>query len=331
MINRITIRFARLEEGAEFDPVMDFIGSNFSWLPERCDASVWARHELHYYYKTDDQESLQSKNTLVSSVQEAFKDGQMGFKLAGIGDDPCPDEEVGHAHAMLSDGLPDGKVINDSFSTCAPHVKASLFRIYKYDQEFRSFIRLSIVLICVFIGLCFLSINLYMHGRYILGTLAALPLLLIGKLSLKLIVMLPLGLKMAKEFYYNALLTPAIIIKDDPIRLACLANMSNGLGDESFGLKIIEVAAIPEHKIERGEMVPCVSTFQAGEHVERWSDFNPKPISWGTGDRSEIQRCAKKIDSEEIEKLKRLLKTITPMEKVDQLVIYDKDLNKIPD
>jgi hypothetical protein len=207
----------------------------------------------------------------------------------------------------MPDDLPDGEIVNGSFSTNAPHVQASSWRILRYDREFRDVVRSALIIVLIEAALVGGAVWLFATGHWILGSLAALLALPLLKTAIVVSVYLPRGLMMVKSMYRNALLTPGIVISANPVRLACLAAMGNGMGGDFWGLKVIETGVIPLHAGKVGEVVPCVSVFDSGEEIERWADFTPRPISWGTADPAEVRRCLAKLDQDELKRAKELV------------------------
>lgn len=203
--------------------------------------------------------------------------------------------------------LPDGEIVNDSFSTNAPHVQASAWRILRYDREFRAMAGSALVLVLIEGALLAGAVVLFLTGHWILGSLAALLALPLLKTAIIVSIYMPKGLMMVKSMYRNALLTPGIVVSANPLRLACLAAMGNGMGGDFWGLKVIETGDIPLHDGRVGEVVPCVSVFESGDEVERWADFTPRPISWGTADPAEVRRCLAKLDQDELKRAKELV------------------------
>ena len=66
-----------------------------------------------------------------------------------------------------------------------------------------------------------------------------------------------------------------------------------------WGLKRLKIRELPLQKIKVGEVFPCVSTFTPGAHPAHYADFNPRPISWGTGDALTVRFLLEKLGSEE--------------------------------
>lgn len=196
----------------------------------------------------------------------------------------------------IKNSVPDGEIVNDSYSTSAPHVKASFLRILKYDNDWRGSFKFAVALIAIVLFFIVLSLYLFIHGRYIWGSLLALPVLFFGKSAFLMLFMLPMMISRMKQTYFSALLTAGVIVSVKPLRIACLVNIGNGSGKTFYGLKIIEIDELPEHKVQLNEFIPCVSTFESGENLFRWKDFTPSPISWGTSSAEDILRCKKKID-----------------------------------
>ncbi|GDY11757.1 hypothetical protein LBMAG53_06350 [Planctomycetota bacterium] len=202
---------------------------------------------------------------------------------------------------------PDGAVINESYSTNAPHVKASLWRLMKHDDDLRLWSNL--ILIAGF-GVFFLSVwgaRLISQDQVLWGgILLALGIALLVFLLYFSILFLR-ALHMTRVMFYNALLSPAMIISLDPLKLACVAEMGNGRDGDYWGWKMREVKDLPGHHRQLHEIIPCVSVFRDGPG-DHHADFDPRPICWGTSDKKEVERCLQKTDREALEQLQMLIR-----------------------
>ena len=225
----------------------------------------------------------------------------------------------------------DGEVINDSFSTCAPHVNASMARILKYDDEFRGNVIMIIIILLIATSVVTLSIILFIYGHWILGTILLIPVVLARNIIFNLLYNFPLIFKRTKQFYHSGLLTPGIIIDVNPVKLLCLAEMGNGMGFECYGLKMIKIKQLPSHAGQINEEIPCVSVFQEGESYKLWGDFDPKPISWGTDDVDILKKCIEKIGREQFKILQNLIAKNLFLDENNKLILFDKELNIIDD
>lgn len=225
--------------------------------------------------------------------------------------------------------LPDGDIRNDSFSTNAPHVRLEFRRLLRYDQEMRGMVRFLFVLVAIFAVLLAGDIALFATGHWIWGLLLAPLVWFSGKFAW-MIRLLPQMKEGVSQLFQNALLTPGIIEKVDPLTILCLAPMSTGMGPPYWGVKRRRISALPFHTIRKGEVFPCVSGFQDGDATDHWSDFDARPIAWGTSDELKIKDLQMKLDAESAAHLQRLMRTGPLPKEPDKVLILDEHLAPLP-
>lgn len=132
-------------------------------------------------------------------------------------------------------------------------------------------------------------------GHWIVGIVAAI-------ISLVLLFLLLLYRGLIKGgAYENGLLVPGMVSSVQPLELIALADMRS---DETtytapqWGCKKIEPEALPLHRLQVGEKVPCVAMFgMAGNGLR--NNFEPRPVSWATADSRDIEQAIRAIDDEE--------------------------------
>lgn len=140
-----------------------------------------------------------------------------------------------------------------------------------------------------------------------------------------------------KEIAYSTgLIVPAIITNTSPIELIALADMSTAEEQEPiYGCLKMQVGSLPNHKIEVGEKVPCVSLFGVASQGYR-RHFQPRPVCWGFKDPKVITAVIQSIsDSQDnanvtdewqtLGLLQEQMKAATP----DEVVFFDKELQKV--
>ncbi|GMV81163.1 MAG: hypothetical protein AMXMBFR7_23470 [Planctomycetota bacterium] len=227
---------------------------------------------------------------------------------------------------------PDGKVLNGSFSTSAPNVRPSYLRYLWYHPDL--LILLKCFLICTPLAAGIIYLGVWMST----STLTGLPKIgwlcwalggVVGLIGFGALGFLFWLLPRLADIYENALLTPGVIASTEPFYLLVLANMNTGLGPDCWGLKRWPVSALPCHEHRIGARVPCVAGFQEGEHLERWGDFSPVPIAYGTGDVATIEELTKKIGAESFDRLELCIRKGVVPEKDGELLFLDKDLQVI--
>ncbi len=261
----------------------------FGIMPLVTEALNSGLNDLSSLYPDESERDKRLHTRLMQHAQDAYK-------RQAISSWNCPSED---ALNPSKTSMPDGDIINNSFSTNAPKIRASFLRILKYDRSLASAFKGACVIFLIAsaaIGGC---IWLYATGHWVWGTLLAIILFLFKQVIGMVFLGVCLAPRRIKQMYGNALLSPALIISEKPLRCLCTANLSNGMGEDYVGVKIIEPSQLPISTIKIGRAIPCVSTFEDGEHDDRWDDFSPSPIEWGTGDKNEVKRCMEKLDEDD--------------------------------
>ncbi len=114
-----------------------------------------------------------------------------------------------------------------------------------------------------------------------------------------------------KEGFEKGLLTPGVIVDTDPVQIVVMAPLawSPAAPNRGLALKLLMPKRLPVHDHRLGERVPCFSTFRRPEGSSHyWKNFDPDPISWGTGEQQEIERCTAKIDPADFALLEKKVK-----------------------
>lgn len=129
---------------------------------------------------------------------------------------------------------------------------------------------------------------------------------------LLLVLLLPLSAMLwwisrrVAEIYQHAALTPGMIVSRAPLEYISLANMDTGAGVDAYAVKRIAIPRLPCHSEEVGSMFPCVSGFQDGSMRNRWGDFDPQPLSLGTGNIKLIEARRTKLGDEAFAQLREV-------------------------
>ena len=84
--------------------------------------------------------------------------------------------------------------------------------------------------------------------------------------------------------YQNAALTAGMVVSLKPLEFISLADMDSGVGESAYAIKRVAIHRLPCHQEVVGSQFPCVSGFRDGATPTRWGDFDPQPLSFGTGD-----------------------------------------------
>lgn len=222
----------------------------------------------------------------------------------------------------------DSEIVNRSYSTRAPKIRPRFFRWVRYHSEFKLLFYGALVLLGI--GVVLWGGGMELSDR-LDGPLAGIAKAIgvIGFLMLLLGIGVALLLrwlwKHTAIHFANALLTPGIVISREPLRVAVLANISNGVGKTYHGVRRLDLPALPVHEHEPGTRVPFSTTFREGDHAERWGDFNPEPICFGTGDRKAINECLSRIDGEEFDALELCIRSDRVPASADEILVLDED------
>ena len=204
-------------------------------------------------------------------------------------------------------GEPDGKIINNSFSTRAPRINASQLRLLWYDAGLGCFGKLALYLF------------LFSAGFFALGWY--IPSGLFAVFALLMTIFTALLVRNAKSISENALLCPGVVVSESPLRILVMAEMGTGLTEDTLlALKVLEFEKLPCHAGRLGEIIPFVSSFTPGKEPHRWADFAPDPISFATGNLQSIQECLSRFDADELTILNRHYRENKYPEKPNELM-----------
>jgi hypothetical protein len=101
--------------------------------------------------------------------------------------------------------------------------------------------------------------------------------------------------------YENGLLCAAIIVNEDPLQIAVLAEMQT---DEDaptcWGVKRFDVKELPLHTLQKHERVPCAVMFGGVmPFAGLWSEIEPHPLCWASGDAALLEEAKNAITEAE--------------------------------
>jgi Uncharacterized protein conserved in bacteria (DUF2314)/Protein of unknown function (DUF3239) len=224
----------------------------------------------------------------------------------------------------------DGKIVNNSYSTLAPKIRASFWRYVRYDQDFRFALQLALALALVGVVLGGIGDTLEKSGVRGLATFGSVLVFLGGLSTLAAIAVGVLVWKVWKRLaviFENGLLTPGIVLSSDPLRVAVMACMSHGGGQPCWGIRRLDLDKLPAHPHGPGTRVPFVSVFEPGALPDRWAGFNPCPISYGTGRKDRLEACVAKLGTLEFDRLARCIERSLVPDGDDRIVLVDERLN----
>jgi hypothetical protein len=198
---------------------------------------------------------------------------------------------------------PDGEIVNDSFATSSPHVRLHFMRLLRYDPLFRGLLPVALTMLAIALASACGAAALYARDHWAWATLLVPVFFWTGRRSLAL-TFLPRIRRFMTQAFDSALLTVGLIERVEPLSLLCIAELGNGAGRTYYGIKRLSGVELPIHRLRVGEAFPCVSVFESGDHDDRWSDFTPRPIAWGTADQAKIKDLLVKAGNEELDILR---------------------------
>jgi hypothetical protein len=224
----------------------------------------------------------------------------------------------------------DSKIINNSYSTCSPKIRPSFWRFVRYHPLFRFAVKLALVPAVVGIVLAGIGDTLEKAGGRGLATFGGV-LTFLGGLSILAAIAAGAFLrriwKSMAMYFENGLLTPGIVVSSEPLRVAVMACMSHGGGQPCWGIRKLDLDELPAHPHDLGTRVPFVSIFEPGERPDRWADFKPDPISYGTGRNGRLDVCVAKLGDEEFERLANCIERGLVPDRDDSIALVDEQLN----
>ena len=132
--------------------------------------------------------------------------------------------------------------------------------------------------------------------------------------------------------YEKGLLNGAIIVNEDPLQIAVMAEMQTT--EDAFvcwGVKRFDVKELPLHKIAKGERVPCAVMFGgAMPFAGLWSEMEPHPVCWATADTSVLAEATQAIDETEWRTLEQLADAAaerTDVDYAEKIAYFNDDLS----
>ncbi|MBS9784046.1 DUF3239 domain-containing protein [Candidatus Gracilibacteria bacterium] len=221
-----------------------------------------------------------------------------------------------------------GENINFSIASRAMNIEPDKKQIKKFDEYAKQTTKFRNKLILVLLTILGLSIYLFVIGHWIWGSIVAV----VGLLFMFFVVSIN-----NTTVYKNGLIVPAIIIDINPIKIIALANMCSEENQKLiWGCQKITLKNLPNHKIEVGEKIPCVTMF--GIAIDGYRrHFEPRPISWGYKNPKYITEVVDLITNDdecpnfnnEWGILENLTNTMKEFEKENEVVFFDENLNKV--
>ncbi len=227
-----------------------------------------------------------------------------------------------------------GEVLNLSTASRAMNIASDEEQIEKYDEYEITANPLKNIVLILTLGALILCVYLFYTGHWVWGTLLVFVTLFLGMLSSSL------GKASVNKriAYESGLLIPAIIIELNPIKIIALADMRSSSTQEKviWGCQKMTLNNLPNHNIEIGEKIPCVSLFGIAIKGYR-RHFEPRPISWGFKDSSVITKAITFItnDNDDLSFenewviLERLVNTMKEVKEEKEVLFFNEDLDRI--
>ncbi|SES90411.1 DUF3239 domain-containing protein [Hymenobacter actinosclerus] len=135
------------------------------------------------------------------------------------------------------------------------------------------------------------------------------------------------------DAYRNGLLVPGIITALNPLRVTVVAEVENGDGQNPrgivWGVKHLTIPALTMHPEQLGEPVPCVALFGASDDGI-YTDYEPRPLAWGTADAAVIEAARAAIAPDEWELTALLAERTPPTEGEYSITFFNDELEIVP-
>ena len=220
-----------------------------------------------------------------------------------------------------------GEFLNNSVASRAVNIELDMRKVRRLDIYHLNYSKLLRGWGLAGLGLLAVGVGLWYFQHQIWGSVfgvLALPVLFIAS-------RLPQTLK--GDAYRNGLLIPGIISNLNPLTITCLTDIRTGDDTDEvlWGVKEVVVPKLTVHPERLGEQVPCVSLFgETDAEGEHYTNFEPRPLAWGTDDNGIIAQARQAIDEEEWLLLPQLAVAYGSSEKNDNGIAYfDADLRPV--
>lgn len=220
-----------------------------------------------------------------------------------------------------------GKSVNLSNASRAMNKKPDGEQIKKFDESAKQTSKFRNKLIFTLLVIVGFSGYLFFTGHWIFASILAVISLLLLLFTLNI---------NSETVYENGLIIPAIIVNTNPLKIIVLADMrSEEEQTLIWGCQKITLKNLPNHKIEIGEKIPCVSLFGMAINGYR-RHFEPRPISWGFKNPDYLSQAVELITNNECpnftsewEILEKLSNAMKDFDKENEVVFFDEDLNRV--
>ncbi len=221
-----------------------------------------------------------------------------------------------------------GKSVNLSIASRAMNIKPDNEQIKQFDEHAKQTNKFRNKLILILFVIGAISAYLFTTGHWVFASILTVIALLVLFFTMNI---------NNTTVYESGLIVPAIIINTNPIKIIALADMRSD--DEQkliWGCQKITLKNLPNHKVEIGEKIPCVSMF--GMAIDGYRrHFEPRPLSWGFADPNYISEVVDLITNDgdcpnftnEWEILEKLIDVMKTFEKENEVLFFDENLDKV--
>jgi Protein of unknown function (DUF3239) len=211
----------------------------------------------------------------------------------------------------MDDIVIDGNEVRGTWSTCAAKIRLNPVRYLWSKDETRPFFQMWLVFAAGMI------LSFFLRWWIFAGIMAVLV--------LPLSFLLFWIFRRVAEIFHSAALTAGMVVSQNPLEFISIANMDTGVGESAYAVKRVAIRRLPCHSKAEGTHFPCVSGFQKGPAIERWGDFDPQPLSFGTGNVKLIQARKNKLGDEAFAQLQKIYERGDYPKKPGQLIWVNED------
>ncbi len=220
----------------------------------------------------------------------------------------------------------EGKLVNLSKASRALNISPDLERVAKYDEypaKAKKEAQRHFGYFALFaVPTAILAVKGYVWWSVLPGVIALW----------NLVIGLVVRSTTPEKIYRSGLLSPAVIVNENPLQIAVMAEMQTGEDlPVCWGVKRFDVKELPMHTIAKGERVPCVVMFGGARGFAKvWSEMEPHPVCWATGDESVLEQAGQVIEEEEWRTLHLLADAAAQREDLDytqKVAYFNEDLS----
>ena len=212
----------------------------------------------------------------------------------------------------------DGEIVNDSFSSRAPHVELEPLRFLFRNNTAQFFVWIllgAFLLIVLSVVMGWLVFGVVVSLLFVMSTLVVSRMVAVRKIEFK-----------------NAFLAPGVLVSSDPLKIAILANMTcDGSGDERWAVHLTKTSDVRPFKSHVGTRVPCVCGFLGDGTNGHWDGIIGTLLSDGCSNREILDRSLKRLnDPEEWGILETAVRQGRLPEEVEQIVFLGQKPPPLP-